>query len=252
MKKWEQHLKKYLSFLRELSEVNESNLRFGQRAVTASDIAQQFYCEKKIEMKHLHGEVETEAKTVGTQAHESLLKDAVLVKRAELWQKIYAKSPVLARETLFLAKHKDIVVVGKPDAILFRDGLPLVVFEHKFSKRLVAYETHQVQARTYGLLLNNMGFDTSSLFYAIVVAQPITRSDETLKSRVVEAITKNGFKEGIVELDNARIFLCKYNHENAEKDLDWASKFWRMEREAIPAENPNKCRVCEYLDQCRR
>ena len=202
-------------------------------------------------MKHLYGEIETEAKTVGTQAHEKLVEDAVLVKREELWQRIYDRTPVLARETLFLAKHKDIVVVGKPDAILFRGGLPLVVFEHKFGKRLVAYETHHVQARTYGLLLKNMGFDTSSLFYAIVVAQPIARSDETLKSRVVEAITKNGFKEGILELSNARIFLCKYNHGSAEKDLDWASKFWTMEREAIPAENLNKCRVCEYLEQCR-
>jgi hypothetical protein len=250
MLKWEQHLAKYLSFLEELSEVREGNLRFGRRVVAASDIAGQFFCEKKVEMQYTLGEIETEAKIVGTDAHENLLEDTVQVDREELWQSIYSADPVLALEALFFAKFKDIVVAGKPDSILFRNGVPLVVLEHKFSKRLVAYETHHVQARMYGLLLNNMGFDTRLLFYAIVVADPAARSDGSLKEKVLDAIGENGLKEGILELDNARIFLCKFNRGDAEKDLDWALKFWKKEREAIPTQNPNKCKTCEYLEKC--
>jgi len=46
------------------------------------------------------------------------------------------------------------------------------------------------------------------------------------------------------------VFPCKYNHEEAEKDLNWASKFWKKEGEAIPTQNPNKCKTCEYNEKC--
>ena len=234
MDKWEQHLAWYLSFLKEIAEAKEGSLKFGRKALAASDIAEQFFCEKKVEMQHLHGEIETEAKIIGNEAHGKLLEDAVQVKREELWQKIYGRNPVLAMESLFFAKFNDIIVAGKPDSILFRNGLPLVVLEHKFSRTPIAYETHHVQARIYGLLLNNIGFDTSQLFYAIIVADPAARSDNHLNRKVLEAINKNGPKEGILELDNARVFLCKYHHGDAEKNLNWAAKFWKQEREAIP------------------
>lgn len=249
--KWERHLAEYLSFLKELSEARESSLRFGRKALAASDIAEQFFCEKKVEMQYLYGEIETEAKIVGTEAHCRLLEDAVQVKREELWQRIYGRDPVLALESLFFAKFNDVIVAGKPDSILFKNGLPLFVLEHKFSRTPVAYETHHVQARIYGLLLNNMGFDTRLLFYAIVVADPTGRFDRNLKKRVLQAINKNGHREGILELDNARVFLRKYNHEAAEKDLNWAVKFWKQEREAIPTQNPNKCKKCVYFDKCQ-
>ncbi len=49
-----------------------------------SDVAQQFFCEKKVEMQYLHGEIETEATMVGSAAHGKLLEDAVRVDREEL------------------------------------------------------------------------------------------------------------------------------------------------------------------------
>jgi CRISPR/Cas system-associated exonuclease Cas4 (RecB family) len=249
--KWEQHLADYLLFLKELAKTGEGKLKFGRKVVAASDIAEQFFCEKKVEMQYLHGEIETEAKIIGNEAHSKLLEDAAKVKREEMWRKIYGKSPVVALETLFFAKHDDIVVAGKPDSILFRNGFPLVVLEHKFSRKLVAYKTHHVQARMYGLLLNNMGFDTRHLFYAIIVADSAAGSDGNLKKKVLEAINKNGPKEGTLELDNARVYLCKYNQEDAEKNLNWALKFWKQERDAIPTQNPSKCKTCEYFEKCQ-
>ena len=251
MDRWERHLAEYLSFLKGFSEAGEGTLKFGRRAVAASDIAQQFFCEKKVEMQYIYGEIETEAKMVGSEAHGKLLEDTERIEQEELWQRIYGADPCLALEALFFAKSGDVVVAGRPDSILFRNGVPLLVLEHKFSKRPVAYETHHVQARMYGLLLTNMGFDTSHLFYAIVVADPTAQSDESLKTRVLEAIDENGPTEGILELDNARVFLCKYNHSDAERDLDWAVTYWRNKRDAIPTENPNKCNACEYFELCQ-
>ena len=250
MDQWKQHLNQYLVGLVQLFEADRGKLRFERSTIAASDIAEQFFCEKKVEMQYLHGEIESEAKLVGTEAHERLLEDSVRVKREEMWQKIYGKDPVLALETLFFAQIKDVIVAGKPDSILFRDGYPLVIFEYKFSKSQTAYKTHHVQAETYGLLLDNVGFNTRFLHYAIVVADPQARFDKQLKKKVAAAIGKNGLKDAELEIEKAKIYLHKYDREAAEKDLDWAVKFWKKEREALPTENSNKCKGCEYSKEC--
>jgi hypothetical protein len=136
MTEWKARLLYFDSLLNELRKGREigGKLRFGRSAIVASDIAGQFYCEKKVEMQYLHGEVETEAKNMGTEAHEKLTEDSVKVKREQLWQDIYGDRPILALEMFLLAKYGDVVLAGKPDAVLFKRGFPLVVFEYKFSR----------------------------------------------------------------------------------------------------------------------
>lgn len=106
MTEWKTQLESFDSLLKELKQNRElgGRLRFGRSMIVASDIAEQFYCEKKVEMEYLHGEVETEAKNIGTEAHEKLTEDSVKVKRDELWQKIYGTKPVFALEMFLLAK----------------------------------------------------------------------------------------------------------------------------------------------------
>lgn len=181
-----------------------------------------------------------------------MLEDSVKVKRRELWQKIYGKKPVFALEMLLLAKHKDVILAGRPDSVLFQNGYPLIVFEYKFSKSRIAYMTHHVQARTYGILLRNMGFDTSRLFYAIAIVDPNARDDRELKRKVVGAIIKNGPKEAVLEMENASIHFHKFDQAKSEKDVDWAVDFWKESREAIPTRNTNKYKNCEYKRECKR
>jgi hypothetical protein len=153
---------------------------------------------------------------------------------------------------LLLAKYKGIVLAGRPDSILFQKGVPLVVFEYKFSRSETAYMTHHVQARTYGILLSKMGFDTSRLFYAIVLVEPKSREDKHLKQRVIDAIIENGPKEALLKVENAAIHVHKFNQRDGEKDVDWAIGLWNKSREAIPSTNLNKCRGCEYNEDCKK
>ncbi len=225
-------------------------LRFDRSIVIASDIAGQYFCEKKIEMQYLHGKVETEAKLLGTEGHEKLLEGSTEVQREELFRQIFGKKPVFALEMLLLGRHGKVVLCGKPDAVLFNKGVPLLIFEYKFSRRPITYPSYHVQARTYGLLLEKMGFDTSQLFYVIVVADPSARSDETLKERVTSAIEDHGYKEAIIPLGNANVYLHKYEQASAEKNVDWALEFWMKKRGAVATANFGKCRTCEYYTQC--
>ncbi len=248
-------LENYEFLLKKLDEKrgeSEGKLRFNRTFIIASDIAEQYFCEKKVEMKYLHGEIVTEAKTVGTEAHERLVEDAVEVKKEEFWEKIYAKKPVFALELLLVALYDDVILAGRPDSVLFQNGEPRIVFEFKFSRSGIAYPSHHVQARTYGLLLENMGFNTDNLFYSIVVADPASRGDPDLQQKVMNAINEKRLEETMVSIENANVYHYKFDRIAAEKNLNWALDFWKKSREALPATNSNKCLNCEYQTKCSR
>jgi hypothetical protein len=149
-----------------------------------------------------------------------------------------------------LANYNGVRLAGKPDSVLFSHGLPLVVFEYKFSRSSEAYPSYHVQAQTYGVLLENMGFDTSRLFYAIVVADPKAKGSRELRQNVVHTVIRNGPKEAVHSINDAKIYYNKFNRVIAEKDLAWALEFLSKSREAQPTGNQNKCARCEYQANC--
>ncbi|NIO37356.1 hypothetical protein GTO27_06590 [Candidatus Bathyarchaeota archaeon] len=253
LSKWERQLEDYISSLTDVVQRikrEEGELRFSSSLIKASDVAGQYFCEKKVEMEHLQGKIETERKALGTEAHEKLLEGTIKIKRRDLWKKIYGKRPVFAWEMPLLAEYNAVVLAGRPDAIVFERGFPLVIFEYKFSKSRRPFRDHHVQTRTYGILLRNMGFDVRHLFYAIVMADPGAKDDRRLKREVIDAVIKSGPKESVLTTENARIHVSKFDQTEAEQDLDWAIGFWKSERDAIPTRNPNKCRSCEYNKKC--
>ena len=255
MSRWNRQLQNYNSLLGQIKnkiEKGEGELRFNSPFVKASDIARQYFCEKKVEMEHLIGEIQTERRIIGKKAHEKLLEDAIKIKRRDLWKDLYGNKLVLAPEMLLLTTYKDVVLVGRPDSILFMKGSPLIIFEYKFSRNPRPFRDHHVQARTYGILLTNMGFDTSRLIYAIVIVDPSARVNKELRRQVFNSVIKNGLKESVLKTEDARIYIKKFNREEAEQDLDWAIEFWKKRREAIPTRNPNKCKSCEYNAECDR
>ncbi|MHA2405467.1 MAG: hypothetical protein ACXACH_01795 [Candidatus Hermodarchaeia archaeon] len=63
-------------------------------------------------------------------------------------------------------------------------------------------------------------------------------------------MVKNGPKEATITLGEANIYIHQYHPVDAQVDIDWTLDYWRGTREAIPTRNANKCRSCEYLDQC--
>ena len=254
MTKWKRQFEKYCSLLEQIvqnEEKNERTLRFNRCTIRASDVGSQYYCEKKVEMEYLYGEVETETKNQGTEGHESLLEGAEALDQEDIWKAVYSKKPVLAMEWLLLAEYNDVVLAGQPDSVLFEDGFPLIIFEYKFSKSKRDYPSYHVQAGFYGLLLKNLGFDTDKLFYAIVVADRNARNNPHLRDDVFEAVKKIGSQKTILQIDNAVIYFNKFDEQDAKASLEWAIQFWKGQREAISTNNPNKCRICEYHQQCK-
>ena len=255
MSEWKQKFQRFNSLCEIINQIKEENtgdLRFNRSTIRASDVAGQYYCEKKIEMAYLYGEVETETKNQGTAGHENLLEGCEVVDQEDIWKSIFEQDEILVLEWFLLGKYDDIILAGQPDAVLFENSEPVVIFEYKFSKRKQAYPSHHVQAGFYGLLLKSLGFDTRNLFYAIVVANREARDDPDLRDNVLLEVMKNGLKKVTIPIKNAVIYLNKFNEKEAAASLDWAIKFWKSEREAISTSNRNKCWVCEYRQECKK
>ena len=241
-------LDRFYNLVGEVLERRESILRFNVPFLSVSEISEQYYCEKKVEMARVLGEIATEHKIVGQEAHEILLKDTVKIKREEAFRKIFSDKPTLLHEMLLLAKIRGIVIAGKPDAVLFHSGTPLCLFEYKFTAHRIPFRDMHVQARLYGLLLNEMGFDTKRLKYAIMLVPQEFRENEEIR-RLPLFIIKHGFPPKI-KTEKAAIFINNFNKSEALKELEWAIEYWLNKREAKPTSKLGKCKSCEYAEQC--
>lgn len=249
---WERQLNRYYILLDQIDQrKGKGLLRFGRCSVRASDVAGQYYCERKIEMQYIHGKVKTASKNQGTKAHNTLLKGVEAVDQEDVWKAVYSKEPVLVSEWLLLAKYNGIILSGQPDCIFFENGSPQVIFEYKFSKSKRAYLSHHVQAGFYGLLLKYLGFNTEKLFYSIVVADRTAKYDQYIKDEVFDAVRKNPKKNSILSLKNAIIYFNKFDELEAQSNIDWAIQFWKKRREATLTNNSKKCKICEYYKQCK-
>jgi CRISPR/Cas system-associated exonuclease Cas4 (RecB family) len=245
-------LKHFEELLKEAAEAKEARLRFGAKLLSVSELAEQYYCEKKVELKRLYGEEETLGMKLGKEAHEALLKGSVKIKLEELWRKIYLGRPVLAREMPLLGKHSNMIIAGVADAVFFYGGLPIILFEHKFSTKPIPFRDHHVQARLYCYLLHLMGCDTSKLRYALILAPPSCREDGKLKEIPLSILRKLKEEKFKVELQKglANIYVNKFNLEEAVDELDWALSFWANERTPKPTTKKGKCVVCEFNKIC--
>jgi len=250
MRQLERYLEIENSLNKRLRDADVGSLRFNQLYVRASEIAEQYYCERKVEMSHLHGRVETETKRQGSEGHEFLQAESVEIDRTKLLEKIFSGEPIIVHELPLLAEYRGVVLAGQPEAIIFREGLPVALFEYKFSNSPIPYPSYHAQARVYGKILDGAGFDTSDLIYVIAVAPRESRGDKRLfrKDRGSEPERLPG--EETLEVEGAHIYIKEYSQPAAERDIDWALDYWRGSREPASVDNPAKCRSCEYREKC--
>lgn len=253
---WKKNYKKQISFRKKIQK-KRGTLRFERGSVTASDIGSQVYCEKKVEMGYLYGSKETKSMALGSEGHERLTENSIKVDLEEAWKEIYTTESCLVSELLLIANYKNLFLAGKPDTIFFAKGTPVMIFEFKFSKYSSSFPSHHIQAETYGIILSELGFDTSSLFYAIVIL-PLNMVQEIEKLKdLTREIMLNFWTEKLYEkesstlvYDEVNIIIRKFDIREGAEKLDKTLGFWKKEREALPADNQNKCLSCEFQKKC--
>ncbi|RDZ51025.1 hypothetical protein C5B91_21230, partial [Haloferax sp. Atlit-10N] len=140
-----------------------------EKRLNPSRIGTQFYCEQKVALTEEHGDVETEEKIEGTEQHEKAAEDAVEVSDDELWESLESGARQVVIETRFVSDAAEFYLGGIPDAVVFEDRKPQLIFDRKTTAhpdRL--YDNQRIQVWLYGFMLDRLGFDTGELKIAIL------------------------------------------------------------------------------------
>ncbi|MHA2337734.1 MAG: hypothetical protein ACXACX_10540 [Candidatus Hodarchaeales archaeon] len=252
---WQVKFNTQLSILEEIKN-NENLLRFDNKYIKISDIASQYYCERKVDLKYIHGDIDSEDKLLGREGHDEIAQEYVEISVQEGWRKIFTSPQFSLSESLFFAKYKDLYLVFQPDSVLFFNGTPRMLIEFKFSSYSRPFISHHVQLQSEGYLFKKLGFDVSKLYYLIIIA-PINADRDSkylsdIPKRIFEKIRPNSYEEHYIYNRNINAYLYKFDKEIAKKNFTWALEYWKKEREAQLTDNKNKCRSCEYNSSCKK
>jgi CRISPR/Cas system-associated exonuclease Cas4 (RecB family) len=243
-----------LNFKEQLQE--GQSFRHGISMVPTSGIAGQFYCEQKVEMEYLHGEIETEAKTEGERLHEELIQ-MTRTTRENLIKSIKKRKILVASFPIY-AKFSGLVIVGVPDAIVFLRASPTYLIELKTTKgdttRL--WKDQLLQAQIYGLILDEMGFDCSKLKLVVIRIRRDNGFSEAHRERFLRESVRELFngldKTTTSKVDGSTTHIVDYSKQDVVGEFRWAEAYWLSQRPPIPTQNIAKCRSCEFSDLCPR
>ena len=226
----------------------------GASFVPVSSIAEQYYCEYKLENEFALGKVPTEAKESGTALHEELMPTE-RISREEFADLVGGKEPSLAVLGVW-GPSSGLKLVGTPDHIIWSEGRPIWVVELKTTKGDPAplWEDQENQVRIYGLLLEKMGFDCSKMQLAVVRLKSGELSDDEKKDwiqRVSGALLEGKTKWLEVRYPGKmKVHLLRHEPSKAEGAIASKAGYWLGTREPVPSLSVGKCRACEFGPSC--
>jgi hypothetical protein len=244
--------KNWKDSLKEDAPGGDAVYRYDVRFVGASTVAQQFYCEAKVENEYRLGEVPTEDKSIGTGLHDEIFA-MESVKREDLIRHIEG-SPSLTASFGLRAQVGDLSVAGVPDAVIFEGGRPKWVVELKTTRGDPSklWPDQAIQVKIYGPMLERMGFDCSSLSLVLVRMKQkgLTSPEKEQLLVLIKTALERGKTTQLEAKHEMNFFLLPYVSSEPEAAIVWAQDYWLKKREAIPTKVEGKCRSCEFNAVC--
>jgi hypothetical protein len=251
-------------------------LRHGLEVLWPSELADQFYCEYKVHLKHLHPEVvaQVPALEVGSAGHEALASVAQPISPAQIEEAIRTGKKLALCEWTLEGEVEGIRLRGRPDYLAFRGKKAELLLEFKFSHFRRPFRSQEVQTEVYALLAEKMGFDCEELCFGIVRLQPeelIGVWGSFPKEELLRLLNAKGTLDDIhygcegwrrrllagqlrpihsplrITALNWTAFLYRYDRPRAVADVAWALRYWRGQREPLPERRLwRKCFACPY------
>ena len=245
-------LKEYYSLYDNLPNKGDGHLRFGYSLLRVSDIASQYYCEKKVELRQEHPLPPNQRMIYGEAGHEAVTSWAEPLTKEEAIEAAVEEIevPLCLYEFSICWKYKDVSIIGKVDEAWFRGGNVDLVVERKFSDSLRVYNPYHIQAQLYCLGLGEMGFDNSNTKHRIMVFRRSCYECDKLVYSFCP-IFELGRAKFRCDKGVTRAYLYAFDKSTITKDLDWAFGYWLYQRDAVPTKNKAKCKACEYYEICK-
>ena len=247
---WEELWKREDAFL----QGAKGEFRHGTSFVAVSSIAEQFYCEYKIENEFALGEIPTENKYSGTILHDELLPTERIT-GAQFAKLVSRKEPTLAVMRVW-GQVAGLKIVGTPDHIIWKEGRPLSLVELKTTRGDPAplWEDQENQTRIYGLLLDLMGLDCSKMKLAVVRLKSGVLSEEEKRAWIllVSGALLGGKTEEIEEKykGTMKVHVLRHDRALAARAVDAKAGYWLRAREPTSSTSVGRCKACEYNSAC--
>ncbi len=238
-------------------------LRHGLAAVPVHLIAEQLYCERKVDLALDFPDVErpTVELAAGTAGHEAIAAEVGPIEPAEVEALVEAGEPVRLHEYGFLGHVGEVPIVGRPDAVFLSGRMADLVLEFKFSTWRKPFPSHRLQVLAYGYLLGQNGYDVSRLVCGVLMLPPTAPRDTPVAeadyavcaahASHLAARRRPGGPEVAASPEavaGGTLSLFPYDAAEAAKRLAWAVEYWQGRRAPGLADNPNKCRRCAFLE----
>ncbi len=233
------------------SRENEPALRYGRRTLAVSTLAQQFYCEKAVQLSIERPFAPTAEMQSGTAGHEAVAALGVPMTAEEAVAAATVKRirPLCVYEFRIGWRYNGVTILGFVDEAWFSAGNVVLVAERKFSGSLGIHTPYHVQAGLYCLGLGEMGFATHSTHYRVSVFKRECHRCERLAGGDCLLLSgEAGQQECGQGAGISQVF--PFEREQTARNLDWAMEFWTGEREAEPTTSPGRCRSCRYRRVC--
>ena len=245
-----QILERYREAIR-ASRDNDPVLRYGRRTLSVSTIAQQFYCEKAVQLAVEHPFPPTAQMQSGSAGHEAVAALGVTMTPEEAVAAAVVEriQPLCVYEFRIGWRYSGVTITGFVDEAWFRSGNVEMVAERKFSGSLSIHEPYHVQAGLYCLGLGEMGFGTDSAVYRVDIFRRECHRCERLAAGGCPllsgpaALTDCSQGAGLSQ-------VFPFDRAQTLGKLVWAMEFWTGEREAQPTTSPGRCRSCRYRRMC--
>lgn len=232
---------------KKLIPMNEPFLKYRSKGLKVSELAQQLWCEKKVELELIYGKEETPEMIKGSERHKELFEEItpVLEVQLETWiDEIFVRcyqmwslsckvlNEKIAREVPIYGKVGIMVIKGVIDELTIRDGKLFVVeTKTRASGEVPDYQAYErvvtFQISLYKLLLDNIkkGYFTCSdliEFYGIEsdssISETLSNSfpENTLITTNVELMASIAFETLKTLPETSDTMVVRYENQNKE------------------------------------
>ncbi|MCS7129998.1 MAG: PD-(D/E)XK nuclease family protein [Archaeoglobaceae archaeon] len=256
--KWIESLRTQSRRLRTLKKSPLIDLVHDLPWVRIRDLADQFYCELKVDLELRFGKKYAPEIKKGSEVHKKVDSSLKRVNLRKLIEDIVSGKSLFAKFTVDF-KFEDVPIVGELDQAFFREAKPLYLLELKSTNYNLdrIYTGEKIQALLYGLALERMGFDCSKLCLAVVKVRRDLAEEKysKLASKVVQELDLVRSQEsrgiGKKKLESEYIHFWEYNGlGELEGEIREKLNYWTKIRDPKPVQNPNKCKWCAYKSFC--
>lgn len=248
------------------------DLLVGRLSVPISMMADQEYCELKVDLELRHPDVEEqfhklpeaaeqiEALDRGREFHEDAAAEAGPILPEDLPNLIRSRQPFTLVEFFLEGYYGKLFLRGRPDAIHFNGKGTAWIVELKTGEPYIR-EWHDAQVRLYGYLLQQQKLlKVHQLFLVCIYIDAEIRdktvADEDRMERLIRMICAEPFP---IRLKDRRFEKRKfpgfgktpvswvafpYSSQKAQSELKFLTGYWLGKRSPKPTTKPWKCKKC--------